>query len=157
MSNLILKNSKNGKSVFANKEFLKGEKIIDFKGDIFTRNQLPLPYDSVKDRYMQIDLDLYMGPSEDFDDYFNHSCSPNSGVIFNQNKIFLIAIKKINKGEEITWDYSTTMNEDDWEMECNCENINCRKIIKDFKYLPKEKQKEYIKLNIVPKYVLEKI
>ena len=67
------------------------------------------------------------------------------------------SIKDIKKGEEITWDYSTTMDEDKWEMDCVCQSKNCRKRIKDFKYLPKEIQQKYIKLGIVPDYILENL
>ena len=46
------------------------------------------------------------------------------------------------------------MNEDNWEMNCKCGSKNCRKIIKNFKYLPKKIQQKYIKLKIVPDYNL---
>lgn len=65
-----------------------------------------------------------------------------------------MAIKDIEKGEEITWDYSTTMDEDIWEMDCNCGSKKCRKRIRDFKYLPKEIKERYVKLGIVPDYNL---
>ena len=55
---------------------------------------------------------------------------------------------------EITWDYSTTMDEPGWELECRCGNQNgCRKQITSFQYLPKERQKYYIDLGIVPTYI----
>ena len=69
----------------------------------------------------------------------------------------LVAIMDIHEGEEITWDYSTTMNEDDWEMDCVCGSKNCRGRIRDFKYLPENVQQKYINLRIVPKYILENL
>ena len=72
-----------------------------------------------------------------------------------KNQAILVAIKNIQKGEEITLDYSTTMDEDDWELDCQCPSKNCRKKIRDFKYVPKEVQRRYIILGIVPKYILE--
>ena len=157
MNTLILGQSKLGKAVFANKAFRKGEEIIEFKGKLFSYEQLPKPYDEVEDNYVQIDKNLYMGPSGDFDDFFNHSCNPNSGIKIMGKRVILIAVKDIKKSEEITWDYSTTMDEDDWEMNCMCQSKNCRKIIRDFKYLPKEIQQKYISLGIVPKYILENL
>ncbi len=82
-----------------------------------------------------------MGPSGKLDDYINHSCNPNSGLIIKNEKVNLIAIKNIKNGKEITYDYSTTINEDNWKMRCNCGSKICRKIIKDFKYLPKNIKK----------------
>ena len=48
---LILGQSKLGKAIFANKDFKKGEEIIEFKGKLFTYEQLPTPYDEVEDHY----------------------------------------------------------------------------------------------------------
>lgn len=69
--------------------------------------------------------------------------------------VTLVAIRPIASGEEITWDYSTTMSEDDWEMDCNCGAPSCRKRIRDFKYLPPKLREHYQVLGIVPEYVLE--
>jgi len=153
---LILGQSKLGKAVFANKDFKKGEEIIEWKGSVLSKEELPLIRTAEDDRFTQIGKDKYIGESGELDDFFNHSCNPNAGLLFEE-KILLIAIKQIKKGDEITWDYSTTMDEDDWEMDCLCESKNCRKKIRDFKYLPKEIQQKYIKLGIVPKYILKNL
>lgn len=155
MVNLILKKSKNGNGVFANENVRKNEIITEFRGELFTYRQLPKPYNKVEDHYVQIEKNLYMGPSGNLDDFINHSCNPNSGLVINGKKVILILIKNIKEGEEIRWDYSTTMDEDDWAMKCNCGSKNCRKIIRDFKHIPKKFQQKYIKLGIVPKYILE--
>lgn len=137
--NLILKNSKiSRKGVFAKKEFGAREEIIDFKGKLINKKELPEINSPEDDRFMQVGRGLYMGPSNDFDDYFNHSCDPNSGLIFKKNKVILIATKKIEKGEEILWDYSTVMEGERWEMACLCGSKKCRKRIRNFNSLPKK-------------------
>lgn len=146
-----------GNAVFSNRIFEKFEKIIEFKGEIFERSELPKIETPEDDRFVQIGRDKYLGPSGDLDDYINHSCNPNSGLKIKSETIYLISIKKIPPNTEITWDYSTTMDEDDWEMQCYCGSSNCRGIIKDFKYLPKKIQKKYIQLNIVPNYILSNL
>jgi len=150
---LTVKNTKNGKGVFAKKNFTKGENIFEFHGKFFTFEELPTPYDEVEDHYVQIDKNLYMGPSGHVDDFFNHSCAPNTGLKIDAKKIFLTAISNIKRGDEITWDYSTTMDEDDWEMDCQCDSKDCRGRIRDFKYLPRDIQKRYLDLGIVPEYI----
>lgn len=155
-NSLILGKSRNGKAVFAKKPFAKGEEIIRFNGRRFTYKELPSPYNKVKDRYVQIGKNLYLGPSGSFDDFINHSCNPNSGLVINSKKAILYAIKPIKNFEEITWDYSTTMDEDDWEIDCNCGSKNCRERIRDFKWLPKKVQERYAKLGSVPSYLLKK-
>jgi len=150
---LIVKNTKNGRGVFANRNFKKGEAIFEFHGNFCTYEESPTPYNEVEDHFVQIGENLYMGPSGNIDDFFNHSCNPNSGLKINGKKVFLIAIEDIKKDDEITWDYSTTMDEDDWEMDCNCDSKNCRGRIRDFKYLPSDIQKRYLDLGIVPEYI----
>ena len=157
MINLLLSESKTGKSIVANRDFKKNEYIVEFCGKLFTCKQLPTPYNGDDDHYIQIESDLYIGPSGDLDDFVNHSCNPNSGIKVTNKKVVLITIKNIQKGQEITFDYSTTMDEDDWEMDCNCGSQYCRKMIRDFKYLSKEIQEKYIRLGIVPKFILKKI
>jgi len=63
--------------------------------------------------------------------------------------------RDIFKGQEITWDYSTTMDEDDWELDCVCANALCRGKVRDFKYLPNELKSKYTHLGIVPDYNLK--
>lgn len=157
MVSLVVGDSKLGKSVFANNNFKKGEEIIEFTGKSFTRKQLPAPYNMDNDYYVQVGKNKYLGPSGSFDDFINHSCNPNSGLIFKNNKIILTAIKNIKKGNEIMWDYSTTIDEDDWKMSCLCGSKLCRKKIRDFKYLPKKIKKKYIGLGIVPDFILKEI
>ena len=154
-ADLVVGNTYKGKGVFARKSFRKGEDIINFKGKLFTFETLPTPYDKFDDHYVQIGDNLYMGPSGDSDDYFNHSCNPNSGLAINGTKVRLVAIRDISADQEITWDYSTTMDEDEWNLTCACESPNCRKQIFDFKYLPKDIQTVYTNANIVPQYILD--
>ncbi len=152
---ITVRETENGKGAFANKNFEKGEIIFEFHGQFFTFESLPTPYDEVEDHYVQIGKDLYMGPSGGTDDFFNHSCDPNTGLKIKDKRVFLVAIKNIAKDDEITWDYSTTMNEDDWEMDCQCGSKNCRGHIRDFKYLPPDVQEKYLELGVVPKYIAE--
>ena len=150
---LTVKEVTHGKGVFASKNFENGEKICDFHGPLLTFAELPTPYDSVADHYVQIGENLNLGPSGGVDDLINHSCSPNSGLKIKGANVALVAIKNIENGEEITWDYSTTIRGDEWVMRCECGSKNCRKIISDFKYLPLETQRKYIDLGIVPEYI----
>lgn len=84
--------------------------------------------------------------------YLNHSCSPNAGFV---DEIRLIALNRIYPGEEICFDYSTTMLERYWELDCMCSSSECRGRIRDFDLLPQSIQQHYINLGIVPDYILE--
>jgi hypothetical protein len=68
--------------------------------------------------------------------------------IVGLHKLELFALKKIKAGEEMFWDYSTSMLERHWTMECSCREKNCRKVLADFDLLPKHVQEKYLTLNI---------
>lgn len=148
----FLKESSNGKGVFANEFINKGEQILTFNGKLFSREQLPNPYEVAVDHFVQIGRDLYMGPSGGLDDFVNHSCDPNSGIVFTKGALFLIAIRDIIVDEEICWDYSTSID-DDWTLKCNCHCKECRCVIGRFTDLPAEIQQKYIQLGITPDFV----
>jgi hypothetical protein len=104
---------------------------------------------------LQIGPDLYIGESGQADDFVNHSCEPNAGMLIKGAEVRLIAIREITAGEQITFDYSTTMDEDDFEFDCMCGSSRCRGRIGDFKQLPAELRNGYSRLGIVPKYNLK--
>ncbi len=155
MTPLSLKKSKKGLGVFTNLPLPSKSEILQFHGKQIPTEELPTPYDSVLDHYLQIGQSLYLGPSGEIDDFINHSCNPNAAVVFQNEKIFLQSIKAIAVNEEVTFDYSLTMVADDWTMRCVCEEPNCRHEIVEFALLPPETQKRYLLLGIVPDYVLQ--
>jgi len=155
MGDLRIEDVQGGKTVFACRDFRAGETIFEFTGPKLTLEELPTPYETVVDHYFQIGEKLYMGPSGTFDDFINHSCDPNGGLQIGSDHIYLVALRDIRGGEEVAWDYSTTMDEDDWELECRCGSPLCRKVIQDFKLLPKSLRRRYASLRVVPEYNLK--
>jgi SET domain-containing protein len=140
--------------VFSKSKFQPNEPILTFQGPVLEREEIPTLVNPEDDRYLQINKTQYLGPSGAFDDYINHSCNPNCGLAFQNEKIILKAIKPISPGEELTWDYSTTMDEEDWEMDCSCRAKQCRSRIRDFKTLPDHIKKKYKQLKIIPPFLL---
>lgn len=157
LNTAILGQSKHGKAVYAGRNIRKGEEIIEFKGPILRRSEIPDLIHTEDDRYIQVGSDKYFGPSGELDDLINHSCDPNSWVRIHDDDVVLIALRDISEGEEIVWDYSTTMDEDDWEMDCGCGSKVCRKRVRDFKYLPKEIQSDYLAQGIVPDFIVRNL
>jgi hypothetical protein len=77
-------------------------------------------------------------------------------VLFDSGIIKLVAVVSIPAGSEITFDYSTTMDNFRWKMDCTCSSINCRHKIKNFVELAPEIQGQYIQWGVVPDYILQK-
>jgi hypothetical protein len=143
-----------GKAVYAARDYKKGGVIIMFEGPVVSKKDLPKDLTQSNDRFVQISPTKYMGPSNTTDDLINHSCDPNAGLAFTDFGILLVAIRPIKKGEEITWDYSTTIYRDSWNMKCDCRTKKCRKVINSVMHLPLSLKKRYLKLGILPPYIV---
>jgi len=84
--------------------------------------------------------------------FVNHSCHPNCYV---DSGMWLVAAQRIEAGEELFFDYSTTMLERHWEMKnCQCGSVLCRGTIRDFDMLPVEVQDWYLRQGWVMEHVL---
>lgn len=94
------------------KSFSKGDILIDLKDAL----ELPAP------DYTSIDL----GDKHVFHPiarYINHSCSPVAKVDIEQKK--LVALKPINSGDEITFDYLASERQIVAPFDCKCGSSNC--------------------------------
>jgi hypothetical protein len=77
------------------------------------------------------------------DRHLNHSCDPNTYIVYEADSCFIVARRDIPAGQEITCDYSLNVTGgDSWP--CNCGADRCRgQITGDFFRLPDEFQREY--------------
>lgn len=142
-----------GKAVYAAVDFAEGATIVKFTGPLRRADQLPAVLSGGSDRYVQIKPDQYMGPSQRIDDLINHSCNPNAGLRFTDEGVVLVAIRPIAPGEEISWDYSTTLTEPNWHMVCQCRSPECRRMIGNFDTLSPERQAWFRARNLVAPYL----
>ncbi|MBD0331509.1 MAG: SET domain-containing protein-lysine N-methyltransferase [Chitinophagaceae bacterium] len=100
---------------------------------------------------LQIDVNKYILCDPPFL-YSNHSCDPNCAV---NKDLQLFTLRKIEKDEELLWDYSTSMYERHWTMKCLCGAENCRSVITDFDLLPREVQRKYLEQKIVLPFIVQ--
>jgi SET domain-containing protein len=146
--NLVLRDTPYGKGVFAAAPISKGSVILRFTGPILRYE------DTTPETYaLQVGPDKYIGASGSLDDYVNHSCDPNAGHVVHGDGTDLIAIRDIAEGEQVTFDYSTTLDEDDFTFACRCGAPNCRGVMRDGKHLPDDVWERYLSLGIIPDYV----
>jgi len=155
---LIIKMARNGKGIFAAKAFKQGEIIETISGKLVHHERASKLWDEnarKAENLFRYCGTRYLSPEGELGDYSNHSCNPNSGVIKNKGKLFWIAINDIKRGQETLIDYSTIIGADDaWTMKCNCGEKECRKIIRSIDKLPKKILDRYLKLGIIPRYIL---
>jgi SET domain-containing protein len=142
-----VKDCNTGRGVFATQPIRAGSHIMHYTGPLLSHAQT-----SPATLALQIGPDLYIGESGNADDFVNHCCTPNAGILIDGTDVRLVAIADISAGDQITFDYSTTMDEDDFEFDCLCGADACRGRIGDFKRLPADLRKRYAELRIVPVY-----
>jgi SET domain-containing protein len=145
--NFIVWECETGRGVFATANIPAGSVIMKYTGPLLRYEQT-----TPQTLALQIGPDLYMGESGQADDFVNHCCDPNAGMKIAGTDVQLIAIRDISPGEQISFDYSTTMDEDDFEFDCLCGSQLCRGRIRDFKHLPADLRRKYNDEGIVPAY-----
>src|SRR5947199_2361447 len=105
----IVRESPTGRGVFATDPIAAGSLLLRFTGGLLSYAQT-----TPQTLALQIGPDLYVGESGAADDCVNHSCDPNAGLRIDGTDVRLHALREIAAGEQVTFDYSTTMDEDDF-------------------------------------------
>lgn len=137
-----------GLGVFATRRLSPVNWILTFEGPRIASSHPLVAHDEMGN-LLQVDEDVYLIPRPPAA-LINHSCHPNAGVV---NGVHLIAIRPIRAGEEIRFDYSTTMDEDSWTLECRCGASSCRERIRDFKRLPADVRQKYLDMGVVTPFI----
>ena len=146
---LRIAKSPHGLGQFATCDVPAGATILFFTGEM-------LGLDEVLASGIDESYPLQIGPSTYLDldarsRVVNHSCEPNAGL---RSDRILIALRDIRCDEEICYDYSTTMSERRWTMQCHCGEKSCRGIVGDFQDLPLFLQQRYLQLGVVQSFIV---
>jgi hypothetical protein len=141
--------SDHGLGVFAKRAMVAGSRVMRFTGPSVTFKDT-LALGAQESFALQVGSDAYLLTEPPLR-YVNHSCDPNCGVDADQ---YLVTMRDVKAGEELTYDYSTTMLERHWQMHCACGSNQCRRLIQDFDLLPPELMAYYIKLGLVQPFIV---
>jgi SET domain-containing protein len=153
-----------GQGTFAVEFIPRGAFIRTLTGEVVTEAELDARIRAGTER---LDDSIRVGPDAylDIDEesrVVNHSCEPNAGV---RGQADLFALRDIPAGEEITFDYSTTVApwpgaddtpypETEWRMEgCQCGAARCRETIGDVLTIPDDTLRKYQQLGAFPELV----
>ena len=121
---------KKGRGLYATKDIKEGTRIIDYIGNIITKKQTEEnpKFDNLKPIYLfnlnnryDLDGDVSWNDAR----LINHSCSNNCDYDGKGLKLWVIAMKDIKKGEEITCDYGFGYDSDYKQFPCNCGSGKC--------------------------------
>jgi hypothetical protein len=144
-----------GTGTFSKIEIEANKPIIEITGHIFNLEDDPKVDIN---NCLQVTNKWFIAASGNICGFINHSCNPNCYLNIFGKRAILYSLYKIPANTELTFDYSLSSKDtlERWKMECKCKQFKCRKIISGFFTLEKELQENYIKRDLVPRFVFDK-
>jgi len=142
-----------GAGVFARTDIPAGARIIEYTGELITKRESSRRYPIAWERSLNdnnkgavyifalnkrfdIDGDVWWNTAR----YINHSCDPNCETEIIKGHIWIIAMRDIRKGEEISYNYG--YNLEAWEDHpCRCRAERCVGFIVAEEYWPRLRRK----------------
>lgn len=127
-----------GSGVFATRRIRKGQRVIEYIGDRVTHNEADRRYEDrpeddnhtflfiVDSRTV---IDAGVGGNEAR--FINHRCDPNCETVIQNKRVYIEAIRTIEPGEELAYDYQIKRDKDDPKnideiFACHCGAAECR-------------------------------
>jgi len=114
-----------GKAVYAREAIETGELVAVWSGRIVSADELDELPPEIRRHTVQVEERLYLAslsPDEP-PDFINHSCEPNAGL---DGQVAIVALHRIQPGEEVTIDYAMCDGSAYDEFECGCGMPACR-------------------------------
>jgi len=114
-----------GKAVYARDAIESGELVAVWSGRIVGADELDDLPPEIRRHTVQVEEGLYLAslsPNE-APDFINHSCEPNTGL---DGQVAIVALHRIQPGEEVTIDYAMCDGSSYDEFECECKSTLCR-------------------------------
>ena len=128
-------------SLFADRLIREGELIAVWGGQVLSWDELQQLSPERRSHSIQVEEGLYLSSFiEEPADWVNHSCDPNAGL---NGQIALVAMRDIQPGEEICFDYAMSDGTAYDEFICECGAENCRGYISGNDWRRPELQERY--------------
>ena len=134
---------KGGKGVFATRPFARGDLLVVYGGVILTGDELKALLAEERFYSMQVEDDLHLVTPLDQvtgADFVNHSCEPNAGL---RDAISLVALRAIQTGEEICFDYAMSDSNVYLHFACQCGKPKCREFVRPDDWRCADLQRRY--------------
>jgi len=135
----VRKSGVHGKGVFALQPIAQGQRIIEYTGEVIgwpeaLRRHPHDPADPNHTFYFSLDdgthvIDAKVGGNAAR--WINHACDPNCKAEEGQGRVFIHALRDLQPGEELFYDYGLVIDERytpklKKEYACRCGSPNCR-------------------------------
>jgi len=110
---------------YTNTRIRKGTLIVEYVGERLTTDEADDLYEDVPHTYLfGLDIRRHVVDGYGIAAFVNHSCQPNCETDIIAGRIWIIARRDIEPGEELTYDYNLYDGED--EAPCLCGARRCR-------------------------------
>ena len=130
-----------GQGGFARRRILRGTRVVEYTGERITHEEADARYDdaamerhhtflmTVNRRWV---IDAAVGGNEAR--FINHSCEPNCQIVVSRGRVFIEALRDIDPGEELSYDYAYERETGDdavaeTRFPCRCGAVDCRRTL----------------------------
>ena len=126
----VRKSNIDNRGLYASRNIKKDTIIIYYKGKLISKKETEKnpKYDNEKAIYL-FNLNSRYDLDGDFEHntarLINHSCNPNCEVAGKGLKLWIYALRDIKKGEELSYDYGFSYDENYKDFVCKCGERNC--------------------------------
>lgn len=158
---LALRDTSRGKALYSRTGHAPGETLLEHFGP---RTSFAVGAAVAPDHVMEVGENEVFLPSGALDDFVNHSCDPNCRLDYRSGRrVFLIALRDIAPGEELSFDYATTTTCDGiaafpgWRFECLCGSQDCRGKVGCAEDLPPERLHYYLQVGALAPHVISRV
>jgi len=134
----VRRSAVHGMGAFALRRIRKGTRIIEYLGERVSHREADRRYESkdandahtflfIVDSRTVIDAGVDGNEAR----FLNHSCNPNCESVIEKRRVYIEAVRTIEPGEELTYDYQIQREEDDPPgieevFACRCGFAQCR-------------------------------
>jgi len=151
---VVVRNSRiHGKGVYAARRIRKGTRIIEYVGDRISHDEADARYDARPDDghtflfVVDDELCIDAGIGGNAARFINHKCDANCETIIEDRRVFIEALRTIQPGEELGYDYQLTWESTDDPDElqlyrCLCGAADCRGTMLDRVPLDEKRRRE---------------
>jgi uncharacterized protein len=134
----VRRSNVHGLGVFAAQRIPKGTRIIEYVGERVSHDEADRRYEEkdANDSHtflFIVDSKTVIDAGVDGNDarFFNHSCDPNCESTVEKRRVYIEAIRDIDPGAELTYDYQIQREDDDPDniddvFACRCGFPQCR-------------------------------
>ena len=127
-----------GRGAFALRRIRKGTRIVEYLGERVSHREADQRYEDREERdnhtfLFIVDARTVIDAGVGGNDarFINHSCDPNCETVIEERRVFIEALRTIQPGEELHYDYQLGRSQDDPPdvdeiYACRCGQANCR-------------------------------